>query len=214
MLAGPNRPHAQDDDKRAPNIRREMKRVGFQRFARKFPRHARQCPRPDHIDAHRNAENHHGQRARLQMHLLEQQAHKRLHDDVHRSREKQSRFDERGEIFKFSVAVGVPGIRGLVGHPHRKPRQDGRDQVQPRMQRLGKHAQAARGGGQKHLEAHEDNRGADGPKRRHLLDRCRRSCDGGILDRDYTTAWERSTGFSLWVLVTSTGDHARTNPTG
>ena len=187
MLAGPHRPHSQNDDKRAPDIRRKMQRVGFQRFARKFPRHAGQRPRADHIDAHRDAENHHGQRARLQMHLLEQEAHKRLEDDVHRSREKQSRFDERGEIFKFSVAVGVPGIRGLVGHPHRKPRQDGRDQVQPRMQRLGKYAQAAGGGGQKHFQAHQNNRGADGPKRRHLLNRCRRSCDGEKPRKDYTT---------------------------
>jgi len=52
------------------------------------------------------------------MHLLEQQAHKRLHDDVHGSREQQSRFNEGGEILKFSVAVGVAGIRGLVGYAH------------------------------------------------------------------------------------------------
>ena len=131
MLAEPDRAHAQNDDERAPHIRGEMQRVGFQRFARKFPRHAAERSRADQVNAHRQAQNQHGQRARLQVHLLEQEAHERLEDDVHRSREKQPRFDEGGEIFKFSVAVGVPGIRGLVRHAHGKPRQDGRDQVQP-----------------------------------------------------------------------------------
>ena len=64
----------EDDDERAPHIGGKMQRVGFQRFAGILASHAGERARSHQIDSHRQRENHQNQQARLQMHLLVQQA--------------------------------------------------------------------------------------------------------------------------------------------
>ena len=57
FLAQPRAGDAEDDDERAPDVRREMQRVGFERFAGIFFRHAIQGARADEIDSHAKREN-------------------------------------------------------------------------------------------------------------------------------------------------------------
>ena len=64
---------------------------------------------------------------------------------------------ERGEAFELAVAVVMFLVRGLAGNPHHQPGDDGRDQVDGRVQRLGDQCETADGNAD-----HEFGRGHDG----------------------------------------------------
>src|SRR6266581_6323793 len=89
------------------------------------------------------------------------------------------------------------GIGRTVGDAHRKPRQDCRNQIEPRVQRFGKNTKAPGRDSEKHFEPHQDKRRADRPERRHLLDRTGRACDGRSSKRLYDGAMWKAPGMLM-----------------
>ena len=99
--------------------------------------------RADKINSHADGENEDRLEARADVHRVEQQPLKGFPDDVQGGEKQQAGLDECGETFHFAVAIEMFGIGGLIRDAHGKIGDDGRDEIQDRMQRFGKNAQAA-----------------------------------------------------------------------
>src|SRR4029077_6884047 len=99
---------------RAPHIGRKMQRVGLQRVARIFSSHASERPRARYVDRQSDQQYQNGRDAWLDVHVVEEQAIKRLINDVESCQRQQPGFDERGKILKLAVPVGMLLIRRLV----------------------------------------------------------------------------------------------------
>ena len=113
-----------------------MQRVGFQSFAGIFLRHAIQGAGAHEIDAHTKKQNHDGEEARTQRTGVEEQALDRFPDDVDGGEKQQSSFDKGGETFDFAVTVEMIRVGRLVRDAHGKKRDDGGEEVEPRMHRF------------------------------------------------------------------------------
>jgi len=116
-----------------------MERVGFQRVARIFSGHLLQRARPSHVDAQRHKQHENCGDARLDMHAVEEKPVKRFINNVESGDEEKCRFNECGEIFELAVAVGMAFVGRLIRDTHGKECNDGREQVQAGVQRLGEH---------------------------------------------------------------------------
>ena len=103
------------------------------------------------------------------MHGAEEEPVKRFINDVERGEEQQTGLDEGGKIFEFAVAVGMAFVGRFIRDAHGEKGNDGRDQVQTRVQRFGEDAQAARAENEKSLQRNEQYRGADAQQRRPPL---------------------------------------------
>ena len=145
----------EDDDERAPDVRRKMQRVGFERLAGIFFGDAAESARADEIDRHRQQQNQDRGEAGMNLRGAEEQPLKRFPDDVERGEKQQSRFDERGKALDFSVAVEMLRVGGLIRHAHGKIGDDRRDEIEDGMQRFGKNSQAARDRREEHLQRDE-----------------------------------------------------------
>ena len=168
-IAQPDGGHAEENHQRAPDVSGEMKRVGFERVALVALGHAGEAPRARPVDGHGQAQNQDGSDARANMGLGEEQAAEGFPDDVDGSEEQQAGLDECGEIFDFSVAVGVNLVGRLVGNADGEIGEDGGNQVEAGVQRFREHAQAAGGGGQKHLQRNQHQCREDRAQRSQFL---------------------------------------------
>ena len=117
-----------------------MERIGFQRLARIFLRHVLERARPGHVDSQCHEQNEDGGDARLNMHAVKEEPVKCFVNDVKSSEEKQCRLDKCGEIFKFAVAIWMAFICWFIRHAHGEKCDNGREQVESRVQRLGEDA--------------------------------------------------------------------------
>ena len=146
-----------------------MQRVSLERFALVFPRHTLERSRARDIEQRHHREQAHSQQFRLDVHFVEEQAAKGFPDDVKRGQQQQARLHEGRKAFHLGVAVGVVGVGGLVGDAHRQISNNRRDQVETRVQRLRKNAQAAGGHREEHLERHQQHRRSHRGQRRDFL---------------------------------------------
>ena len=67
------------------------------------------------------------------------------------------------------MPIGVALVGGLVGNADREIRDDGGDEVKPRVQGLGKDAEASRANHEKGFEGNQKKGGADAQQRRAFL---------------------------------------------
>ena len=132
-----------------------MQGVGFERFAGILFRYSIQRARADEVHSHAKRKNSDGHQTWPDGHGMEEQALKCLPDNVKRREQQKRRLDERGKTLHFSVAVEVLGVGGLVGHKHGDVGNYGGDQIQNRVQRFRKNAQASGDDGEKNLQKDE-----------------------------------------------------------
>ncbi len=150
-----SQPRARDAENHkegAPDIGRKMQRVGFERLAGIFFRHALQRARAEEVHSHAHGQNQNRREAGANVHTVEEQPLECFPDDVERGEEEQAGLDERGKALHFFVAVEMFGVRGLFRDANRKVGDDRGDQVQNRMQRFGEDSQAARHRRQENLQ--------------------------------------------------------------
>ena len=130
-----------------------MQRVGLERLARIFFRHAARARARTKSIPMPKRENHDGREARPNLHRVKKQPLERFPDNVNRREKQQSGFDKRGKALDFAVTVEMLRVCRLVRHANRKIRDDRGDKVQNRMQRLGENSQAASDYREKYLQA-------------------------------------------------------------
>jgi len=168
-FAGPDKRDPENDDDGAPNIGGEMERIGFEGFAGVLGGDDVKRTGAGQVNRQRDEENKDGHEAELNVHRMKEEAREGFIDNVERSQDEQTGFDESGEIFKFAVAVRMTLIGGLVRNAHGKKRDHRGDQVEAGMQRFGEHAEAARAKHQKSFQAQKQQRRTDAEKSGPLL---------------------------------------------
>ena len=96
-----------------------MQRVGFQRFARGFVRHAVEQPRPEEIDHDRNDDHAERPERRFdRVAVAAEQPVRRLPDHHAGQHEQQRGLGERGDALDLAVAVVVLLVGRLAGNAH------------------------------------------------------------------------------------------------
>ena len=90
-------------------------------------------------------------------------------DNVQRGQQQQPGLHKRGKVLKLSVPVRMLLIRWLIGYAHGQKRDHRGNQIQPGVQRLRQHTQAARADHQKRLQRHQQQRRAHAQQRRAFL---------------------------------------------
>ncbi len=160
-IAGPNERDAEDDDYGAPNISGEVEGVGFEGFAGVALGDRVECTRPRQINGEGDKKNEDGDEAGLNVNAVKEEAVESFVNDVDGGEDEQAGFDECGEIFKFTVAVGMALVGGLIGDTNGEKGDDGGDQVEAGMEGFGEDAETVRAEDQEGFEAEEEGSGAD-----------------------------------------------------
>src|SRR4051812_28802205 len=120
-----------------------MQRVRLQGLAVILHSDTPQRPRPPEIYSHRDEHNYESRNAGLNLHVMEKQSLGGFVDDPDTRQQQQAGFDESGKILYFPMAILVIRIRGFVGNPYGKKRDDSSNQVKPGMRSFRENPQAA-----------------------------------------------------------------------
>lgn len=132
-----------DHNRARPDIGGKVERVGLERLAGVLVRHAAQRARAAVVENDRHGHHEHGPYVRLNLHGMEEEALDRLIDDPYAGGKEQAGFDEGGDVLDLAVAVLVLRVGGQVTDAHREEGDDRGHQIERRVQRLGKDAEAA-----------------------------------------------------------------------
>ncbi len=162
--------HQPDDHhQRAPHVAGEVEGVRLQRLAVVLPRHLPQVPRPPQVHRDRDAHHQEAPHVRLDVRLVRAQSLDRLPDDPRARHEQEERLHERGDVLDLPVAVAVLLVGRLRRDGDRDIGDDGRDQVQRGVGRLGEDAQAVGLDADAELEPREEDGGHHRAERGGLL---------------------------------------------
>ena len=93
-----------------------MQGVRLERLAGVLFGHFVECPGACQVDAQSHEKDKDGRQAGLDMNGMKEQAGKGLVNNVQRGEEQEAGFNESGKILKFSVAVWMARISGLIGN--------------------------------------------------------------------------------------------------
>ena len=146
-----------------------MQCVGLQRLARILPRGMAKRARARQVNGQRHEEHYNGRYARSDVHAAEKQPVKRFVNDVQRGQRQEARLHKRRKVFKLSVPVGMGLVRRPIGHTDGEKGDNRGNQIQAGVQRLGKHAKAARAYHQEGFQGNQQRRRTHAQKRGALL---------------------------------------------
>ena len=134
-----------DDGDRSEHVGGEMQRVGRQRLALGVARGAMQ--RPGAPEIHRDIDQQHDERNRRERRRRRAFAQMApgLHQDAAGQHIEHRDDAERRQALDLAVAVMMFLVGGAVGNPHHQPGDDGRDQIDRGVQRLGNQRETADG---------------------------------------------------------------------
>ncbi len=134
---------AEDDDRRRPDVGREVQRVRFERLAVVLLRGPVEHPGAGPVDRDGDAHDDEGPDVHFDLDVLEEQPLDRLIDDPGTGAEQEERLEKRGEVFDLAVAVGVLFIRGAAREADRHQGDERGNEVKAAVRHLREDAEAA-----------------------------------------------------------------------
>lgn len=181
-LAGPDGGEAEEHHQRGPQVGGEVEGVGFEGLGVVLAGHAHQGAGAEPVDAEREEKDQEGEEGGLDLDPVDE-AMDGFPDDPGAGDEEQRGLEDGAEVFELGVAVGVVGVGGLVGDADGEVGDDGGDEVEAGVGRLGEHAQAVRAQADDGFHRQQDHAGEHAGKR-----------DGALLALGFARSEIRSGG--------------------
>ena len=161
VLAQPDQGQSDDDDGRAPDVGREMESVRLEGLAAVLAGHAIEHPRAADVDADGDGHDQKSPQVGIHLDALEEEALDRLVNDPGAGDEEENRLDQGAEVLDLAVPVRVIVVGRLARDAHGQVRDQGGDEIEKRVGRLGQDPQAHGQEADDELQQGQDDGGED-----------------------------------------------------
>ena len=172
LVAGADEHEPDEHGGRAEQVAEEMERVRLQRRALELARRAPGDERAARVDHDHDADDDERVPRSVDVRMpAAAQPLDRAQGDEHAREDEDRGLRERGEVLRLAVPVLVPDVGGPGGDADGEERQQRRNEIRARVDRLGEQGEAVRREADGKLDRDQHDRGEDGDERGAALRR-------------------------------------------